>query len=110
MCGSNYWFMVFEEFTNFLVEIRGKKNVDEAMILDIKERWGLFLVENDLEKIEKEYKDESSLIVNEAAFTETRAKFNNFMNDLKKLVKNKYEFLNPLLLCKTFYNNKMMRL
>ena len=62
------------------------------MILDIKERWGLFLVENDLEKIEKEYKDESSLIVNEAAFTETRAKFNTFMNDLRQLVKNKYEF------------------
>ena len=59
---------LFEEFTNFLVEIRGKKKVDEAMILDIKERWGLFLVENDLEKIEKEYKDERSLIVNEAAF------------------------------------------
>ena len=97
---------LFEKFTNFLVEIRGKKNVDEAMILDIKERWGLFLVENDLEKIEKEYKDESSLIVNEAAFTETRAKFNTFMNDLRKLVKNKYEFLNPLLLCKTFYKDK----
>ena len=97
---------LFEEFTNFLVEIRGKKKVDEAMILDIKERWGLFLVENDLEKIEKEYKDESSLIVNEAEFAETRAKFNTFMNNLKKLVKNKYEFLNPLLLCKTFYKDK----
>ena len=28
------------------------------------------------------------------------------MNNLKKLVKNKYEFLNPLLLCKTFYKDK----
>ena len=27
------------------------------IFLDIKERWGLFSVENDLEKIEKDYKD-----------------------------------------------------
>ena len=97
---------LFEEFTEFLNSIRGKKNVDEIMLLDIKERWGIFLVENDLAKIEKEYKDESSLIINEQLFTETRIKFDKFMKDLKKQVKNQYEYLNPLLLCKTFNKDK----
>ena len=76
------------------------------MILDIKERWGLFLVENELEKIEKDYKDKSSLIINEELFSETRINFNNFMNDLKRRVKSRYEYMNPLLLCKTFIKEK----
>ena len=98
---------LFEEFTNFLNKIREKKKVDEAMILDIKERWGLFLVENGLEKIEKEYKDETSLILNEKLFNETRNNFNNFMNDLKKRVNNsRYDYMNPLLMCKTFIKEK----
>ena len=97
---------LFEEFTEFLNEIRGKKNIDEIIILDIKERWGIFLVENDLAKIEKEYKDESSLIINEKLFNETRNKFNIFIKDLRKKVKTKYEYLNPLLLCKTFIKDK----
>ena len=96
---------LFDQFTHFLNKMR-KKNIDEAMLLDIKERWGIFLVENDLAKIEKEYKDESSLIINEQLFYETRIKFENFMNDLKYKVKNNYEFLNPLLLCKTFDKKK----
>ena len=97
---------LFEEFSFFLNEVRQRKNIDESMILDIKERWGLFLVENDLEKIEKDYKDESSLIINENIFTEVRIKFNNFMNDLKRRVKGLYEYFNPLLLCKTFNKDK----
>ena len=97
---------LFEEFSNFLNKIRQKKNIDESMILDIKERWGLFLVENELEKIEKDYKDKSSLIINEELFSETRINFNNFMNDLKRRVKSRYEYMNPLLLCKTFIKEK----
>ena len=78
---------LFEEFTDFLNFIRGRKNVDETVLLDIEERWGIFLVENDLAKIEKEYKDENSLKINENIFNETRINFNNFMNDLKKNLK-----------------------
>ena len=47
----------------------------------------MVLVENELEKIEKKYKDESSLIINENIFSEVRNKFNFFMNDLKKELK-----------------------
>ena len=68
---------LFEEFSNFLNKIRQRKDIDESMILDIKERWGLFLVENELEKIEKDYKDENSLIINESSFSEVRNKFTN---------------------------------
>ena len=93
---------LFEEFTEFLNKIR-KKNFDESILLDIKERWGIFLVENDLAKIEQKYKDESSLIINEKLLEETRSKFKVFMLSLKKNVNNnKYEYFNPLLLCKTF--------
>ena len=88
------------------MKLEEKKNIDEIIILDIKERWGIFLVENDLAKIEKEYKDESSLIINEKLFNETRNKFNIFIKDLRKKVKTKYEYLNPLLLCKTFIKDK----
>ena len=97
---------LFEKFSKFLNEIREKKNIDQSMILDIKERWGLFLVENELERIEKDYKDESSLIINEKLFKETRNNFNIFMNNLKKKINSGYEYLNPLLLCKTFIKDK----
>ena len=42
------------------------------IFLDIKERWWRFSVENDLEKIEKDYKDKSSLIINEKLFEEKK--------------------------------------
>ena len=97
---------LFEEFCDFLNEIRERKNVETSMILDIKERWGLFLVENDLEKIEKDYKDESSLIINEKLFEETKNNFKIFMNMLKNNIKSGYKYINPLLLCKTFIKDK----
>jgi superfamily II DNA/RNA helicase len=49
---------LFEEFTEFLSEIRKEKKYDETVLLDIKEKWALFLVKHELTDIEKEYKDE----------------------------------------------------
>ena len=97
---------LFEEFSSFLNYIRKRKKIDDSALLDIKERWGIFLVENDLAKIEKKYKDENSLIINEEMFMKTRQRFNYFINDLKNKVDYKYEYLNPLLLCKTFNKDK----
>ena len=57
-------------------------------------------------KIEKKYKDENSLIINEEMFINTRKRFNYFINDLKNKVGYKYDYLNPLLLCKTFNKDK----
>ena len=93
---------LFEEFTEFLSEIRKEKKYDETVLLDIKEKWGIFLVENDLSKIEQKYKDKNSLMINEQLLEETRNKFKNFMNALRKNIENRYEYFNPLLLCKTF--------
>ena len=93
---------LFEEFTEFLNEIRKTKKYDETVLLDIKEKWGIFLVENDLSKIEQKYKDKNSLIINEQLLGETRKKFKNFMLTLRKSVEKRYEYFNPLLLCKTF--------
>ena len=95
---------LFDEFTDFLNKIR--KNIDETELLDIKERWGIFLVENDLAKIEKKYKDKESLIINEDMFKNTKIRFNYFMNNLKNEIQYKYEYFNPLLLCKTFKIDK----
>jgi len=92
---------LFEEFTEFLNEIR-KKKFDESVLLDIKERWGIFLVENDLSKIEQQYKDENSLKINDDLLNQTKIKFKNLMKTLRKSVENRYEYFNPLLLCKTF--------
>ena len=50
---------IFEEFTDLLNKIKKSKKVDEIVLLDIKETWALFLVENDLTNIEKVYKDET---------------------------------------------------
>ena len=97
---------LFEEFTEFLNEIRIKKQLDESALLDIKERWGIFLVENDLSNIEQKYKDENSLIINEQLLEETRKKFKIFMKSLRENVKNRYEYFNPLLLCKTFEEDR----
>ena len=97
---------LFEEFTEFLNEIRIKKKLDESALLDIKERWGIFLVENDLSKIEQKYKDKNSLIINEQLLKQTRNNFKKFMKNLKKSVENRYEYFNPLLLCKTFEEDR----
>jgi preprotein translocase subunit SecA len=97
---------LFEQFSHFLNKVRKRKDIDESILLDIKERWGIFLVENDLAKIDKKYKDKNSLIINEQMIMNTRIKFNQFMFDLKNKVDSGYEYLNPLLLCKTFSKTK----
>ena len=79
-----------------------KKKFDEAALSDIKERWGLFLVENDLSKIQQKYKDKNSLIINERILEQTRNKFKLFMKALRKNLEKRYEYFNPLLLSKTF--------
>ena len=90
---------LFEEFTEFLNEIRIKKQLDESALLDIKERWGIFLVENDLSNIEQKYKDENSLIINEQLLDETRKKFKIFIKSLKENVKNRYEYFSRSISC-----------
>ena len=93
---------IFEDFSTLLNNIKKEYKVDKIQLLDIKERWGLFLVENDLSRIEKEYKNENSLKLDENILKKTRDNYQKFkISILGNLDKNKYEFLNPLLLSKT---------
>lgn len=90
---------IFEDFSSLLNKIKNENKVEKFQLLDIKERWGLFLVENDLSKIEKEYKNENSLKLDEKIL---RDNYHNFkISILGEIEKNKYEFLNPLILSKT---------
>ena len=61
----------------------------------------MFLIENDLSKIEKEYKDENSLKLDKTILEKTRENYKKFKESIIENIKNKYEFLNPLILSKT---------
>ena len=92
---------IFEDFSNLLFRIKADNKVDQFILLDLKERWGLFLIENDLSKIEKEYKDENSLKLDKTILEKTRENYKKFKESIIENIKNKYEFLNPLILSKT---------
>ena len=102
---------LFEQFSEKLKLIRKKKikieKNKEYIIEDIKERWALFLVENDLSNIDKNYKDEESLKLDEEELIKIE---NNFLQFIEELEKNtysldKYNFQNKLLLL-NLYGNK----
>lgn len=92
---------IFEDFSDLLIRIKADIKADQFILLDLKERWGLFLVENDLSRIEKEYKDENSLKLDKAILEKTRENYKKFKDSIIENIKNKYEFLNPLILSKT---------
>ena len=93
---------IFEDFSIFLNSIKKKYNNKEYIILDIKERWGLFLIENDLGKIEKEYKNEKLLKIDNDIFEKTRNNYKKFKESINaQFNNNNYTFLNPLILSKT---------
>ena len=93
----------FERFSAKLKMIRKSqiKNNDYKMAIldDVKERWALFLVQNDLSHIEKHYKDEESLNYSETEFKKTEENFEIFMNKLEKdtISLDNYSFVNKLL-------------
>ena len=70
-----------------------------AILEDIKEKWALFLIQNDLSQIEKHYKDEDSLKYTEEEFKKADDNFKIFMINLEKdtISLDKYVFKNQLL-------------
>ena len=95
---------LFEQFSEKLKIIRKKqikieKN-KEYIIEDIKERWALFLVENDLSNIDKNYKDEDSLKLNEEELIKIKDNFDQFIQELDKNTYSldNYIFQNKLLI------------
>ena len=93
----------FERFSSKLKIIRKTQIEDNvyknAILEDIKEKWALFLIQNDLSQIEKYYKDEDSLKYTEEEFKKAYTNFEIFMINLEKdtIYLDKYVFKNQLL-------------
>ena len=92
---------IFEDFSEFLKIIEKKIGNDDIAILDIKEKWALFLVEHDLTDIEKEYKDEKSLQFNENSFNLIKSEYKKFKTSIFNDIKGNYNYSNPLIMSKT---------
>ena len=92
---------IFEDFSHFLKIIEKKIGNNETLLLDIKEKWALFLVENELTDIEKEYKNEKSLEFDNQLFASIKPKFQRFKQSIYKDITGEYNYLNTLILSKT---------
>ena len=92
---------IFDDFTHFLKIIEKKAFYNETVLLDIKERWALFLVENELTDIEKVYKNEKSLEFNKQLFDSLKPKYEQFKQSIYNDLKGEYNYLNTLILSKT---------
>ena len=120
---------IFNKFSNFISEI-AERTHDNSLVLDLKERWGLFLIKNSDNNIEKKYKENhESIDIN--TFIELEKKYDEFEKELsnyyygfdfyldkfsniitktsnitKSIIKNDYIFLNGLNLNLDFPENK----
>ncbi len=92
---------IFEDFSHFLKIIEKKIGNNENLLLDIKEKWALFLVENELTDIEKEYKDEKSLEFDKQLFSLIKPKYEQFKKYIYNDIEGEYNYLNTLILSKT---------
>ena len=97
--------IIFEKFTKFLEKIK-KMTDDEIILMDIKEKWGLFLIENNLDKLEKILEKNSK--IDYRLPKELEKKYDIFENNLtiynfnrKINEKNHYKVMNPLYLNKS---------
>ena len=73
---------IFNKFSAFISEIE-RRTHDVSLVLDLKERWGLFLIKNSDNNIEKKYKENhESVDIN--AFSELEKKYDKFEEELTK--------------------------
>ena len=96
----NLFAEIFEDFSNTL-KIIEKKLGNNIALLDIKEKWALFLVKHELTDIEKEYKDEKSLEFNEKSFNLIKSEYEKFKSSIYNDIKGEYNYSNTLILSKT---------
>ena len=92
---------IFEDFSDFLKIIEKTIGHDDIAILDIKEKWALFLVKHELTDIEKEYKDEKSLEFNEQSFNLIKLEYKKFKSSIFNDISGNYNYSNPLIMSKT---------
>ena len=72
---------IFDKFSNFISEIYKATNND-ILLLDLKERWGLFLIENSINNIEKKYRKNHESIGPET-FKEIENNYETFEKNLR---------------------------
>ena len=97
----NLFAEIFEDFSDSLKIIEKKIGNDDIILLDIKEKWALFLINHELTDIEKEYKDEKSLQFDEHSFNLIKSEYKKFKQSIFNDIKGKYNYLNALILSKT---------
>ena len=97
----NLFAEIFEDFSDSLKIIEKKIGNDEIILLDIKEKWALFLIKHELTDIEKEYKDEKSLQFDEHSFNLIKSEYKKFKQSIFNDIKGKYYYSNALILSKT---------
>ena len=97
----NLFAEIFEDFSDSLKIIEKKIGNDDIILLDIKEKWALFLIKHELTDIEKEYKDEKSLQFDEHSFNLIKSEYKKFKQSIFNDIKGKYNYLNALILSKT---------
>ena len=78
---------IFDKFSKFISEINERTHND-YLLLDLKERWGLFLIENSINNIEKRYKKNHESI-GPNTFKDIENNYNEFE---KKLSDYYYEY------------------
>ena len=71
---------IFDRFSQFLKEKLERTN-DEILLLDLKERWACFLIENGVNNIEKKYKKDKKSIDSDI-FKNIESKYNKFEDEL----------------------------
>ena len=96
---------LFERFCFELNKMK-KRNISNSQIIDIKERWGLFLVENDLDKLE-EQEDLQQFNSNNSEIGQSTAKVNiqivkNGFDKNYQIIQQKFVYF----IKEIFYNNK----
>ena len=97
---------LFETFCNELNKLKNK-NASKKQIMDIKEKWGLFLVDNNLDKMEEKevlkdineskFHSDNGTAILKAEIIKNGCEVNNNYNIIKK---NFYKFIKEI-----FYNN-----
>ena len=97
----NLFAEIFEDFSDSLKIIEKKIGNDDIILLDIKEKWALFLIKHELTDIEKEYKDEKSLQFDEHSFNLIKSEYKKFKQSIFNDIKGKYNYSNALILSKT---------
>ena len=71
---------MFDKFSIFLSDIK-KINNNKNLLLDLKERWGLFLIENSMNNIEKKYKKDKT--IDPIVFKEIEKDYDRFEQELR---------------------------